>query len=71
MTKRPTIDMTEQGAQRVIPGAERITDRELAARRMAAPLRPIKPQQPANAGLFGSEHLQQQLPLGQGGKRHA
>lgn len=65
--KRPTIDKTEQGWQRVIPGAERITNAELARRKMAQPLRPSVPQRPADHGLFGDGHLQQPLPL-EGGK---
>jgi hypothetical protein len=67
MAKRPTIDLTDQGAQRVIPGAERITDAELARRKIAQPLRPSVPQRPADTGLFGDGHLQQPLPL-TGGK---
>ena len=45
-----------EGAQRVIPGAERISDRALAERRGRAPLRGPRgaeaPQQPADEGLF-------------------
>jgi len=67
--KRATIDQTEQGPQRVLPGAERISDRALAARRMAAPLRPSVPQRPASHGLFGDSHLQQPLPLKGGPRR--
>lgn len=67
MTTRPTIDATGQGQQHVLPGAERVTDREFAERRMAAPLRASKPQRPASHGLFGSDHLQQPLPLEQKG----
>lgn len=63
MAKRPTIDQTEQGAQRVLQGAERITERKLAERRMAAPLRASVPQRRADQGLFGQEHLQAPLPL--------
>ena len=63
MTQRPPIDRTDQGEQPVLPGAERLTDKEIAERRMAAPLRPTVPQRPADFGLFGSDHLQMPLPL--------
>jgi hypothetical protein len=70
MSKRPTIDQTDQGAQRVLPGAERINARELARHRMAAPLRATAPQRAADHGLFGSDQLQRPLPFGrQGGDR--
>ncbi len=38
--------------QAVIPGAERITDRELAERRMAGAMQPQTRQKPADHGLF-------------------
>jgi hypothetical protein len=47
-----TVDETAQGLQRVIPGAERITERARLERRMAAPLKPTKAQRPADDGLF-------------------
>lgn len=47
-----TIDNTDQGEQRVIPGAERITERARLERRAAAPLRAAKAQRPADDGLF-------------------
>jgi len=46
------IERTEAGAQRVIPGAERISERELAERGIAAPLRAKKGQLAADEGLF-------------------
>lgn len=49
---RPAIDATDQGDQRVIPGAERIADRELAERKSQGRLAPKKPQQDADEGLF-------------------
>lgn len=39
-----TIDQTEQGPQTVIPGAERITEREMLERRMNQPARTKAPQ---------------------------
>ena len=47
-----TLDKTDQGLQHVIPGAERISERARLERRMAAPLKPTKPQKPADDGLF-------------------
>lgn len=56
---------TETGAdgkpQTVIPGAERITDRERAQRGADQPLKPGKAQKPADQGLFGEPDTQ--LPL--------
>ncbi|MCH8188334.1 MAG: amidohydrolase family protein [Proteobacteria bacterium] len=49
---RPTIDKTDQGEQRVIPGTERISDKEFAERRMQGKLRPKAPQKEADEGLF-------------------
>jgi Region found in RelA / SpoT proteins len=40
------------GSQTVIPGAERISDRQLAERRMDAPLKPEVSQAPGDVGLF-------------------
>lgn len=50
---RPTVEATAQGEQTVLPGAERISDRELAERRGAAPLRAGVAQQDLDVGLFG------------------
>lgn len=41
--------------QAVIPGAERISDKSLAERRAAAPLKATRPQKNMDVGLFGSE----------------
>lgn len=46
------VEATEQGDQLVIPGAERITDKQLAERQGDAPLRAKAPQQAADEGLF-------------------
>lgn len=52
-TSRPTTDLTDQGVQTVLPGAERITDKELAERKSQGRLAPKKPQQTTEAeGLF-------------------
>ena len=56
---QPKAPSLEPGAdnlpQSVIPGAERISDKSLAERRAAAPLRASKPQKSMDVGLFGSE----------------
>lgn len=49
---RNTIDQSDQGEQHVLPGAERITERQRLERRIAAPLRAAKAQKPADSGLF-------------------
>jgi hypothetical protein len=58
-----TIDKTDQGDQLVIPGAERISDRELARRKMAGALKPSRSQAALDFGLFGAEADQPALPL--------
>ncbi len=61
VSRRPTVDVTDQGLQPVIPGAERITDRELLERRGDQPLRAKKRQKEADFGLFGDEKNQGEL----------
>lgn len=55
----------ERGAdgkpQTVLPGAERITDAELAKRKAAEPLKPKAAQQQADEGLFGDTAAQTDL----------
>ena len=46
------IERTAAGDQRVIPGAERIADAELAQRRAAGALRADRPQEASDFGLF-------------------
>ena len=41
---RPTTEQTDQGEQRIIPAAERVSDREVAERRGAEPLKPSEEQ---------------------------
>ncbi len=53
----PTV---EAGGQTVLPGAEKISDRTLAERTMAKPMRGGKPQKAADEGLFDIEARQQQ-----------
>lgn len=48
----PITEKTVAGEQTVIPGAEKISDKELAERKMEEPLRESKVQKPANEGLF-------------------
>jgi hypothetical protein len=59
---------SEMGAegrpQTVIPGAERISEAELAQRRADERLKPTAPQRPADEGLFGDTHLQDELFTG-------
>jgi hypothetical protein len=49
-----TIERTEQGLQHVLEGAERLTDRQLAERRMVARTKTTKPQKSfESTPLFG------------------
>ena len=54
----------EKGAegkpQLVVPGAERISDKELAERKAAAPMK-AKVEQKEAGGLFGEDHLQNEM----------
>lgn len=68
--KEPTVEKGAEGKpQTVIPGAERISDKKLAERRAEAPLRP-KVVQKDVGGLFGEDHLQDEL-FGMGGSTSA
>ena len=59
------LDPTPQGLQTVIPGAERISDRVLAERRMEQSLQPGAAQKPADEGLFDvAGRGQMELPEG-------
>jgi hypothetical protein len=55
------IELTEAGAQHVLPGAERINPAGIAKRRASEPLRPTKPQLPCEFGLFGDDAAQLDL----------
>lgn len=55
------VDKTAAGDQNVLPGAERISDKQLAERKMQAPMKGKKPQQAMDIGLFGDETKQQTL----------
>ncbi len=48
----PAVDLTDQGPQPAIPGAEKIPDRELAERRMEGRQTAAAPQKDADEGLF-------------------
>ncbi|MBX3504398.1 MAG: hypothetical protein KF895_02890 [Parvibaculum sp.] len=48
----PSTERTDAGEQTVIPGAERISDKALAERRMEQPRRATREQKPADEGLF-------------------
>lgn len=49
-----TIEQTDQGEQHVLEGAERLTDRQLAERRMTGRAKAKKPQQRIESTpLFG------------------
>lgn len=52
---------TAAGEQHVLPGAERISDAELAKRKSEQPLRPKAEQKPADQGLFSDEGKQADL----------
>lgn len=55
------VDKTEAGDQNVLPGAERISDRQLAERKMEGKKRSTKEQKPMDVGMFGDESKQQTL----------
>jgi hypothetical protein len=46
-------ESTTAGEQHVIPGAEKVSDAEIAKRKAKEPLRPKVGQKPADEGLFG------------------
>ncbi len=48
----PTVEKTAQGEQQVIPGAEKITEKALAERKMEGLLKSDKAQKPTDDGLF-------------------
>ena len=50
---RQKTESTHAGQQRVIPGAEKVSDAEIAKRRAREPLKPKVGQKPADEGLFG------------------
>lgn len=49
---KPGTERTDQGEQFVLPGAERISYRELAERRMAERMKGRGPQRPADTALL-------------------
>ncbi len=48
----PTVEPTEQGPQTVIPGAERISDKEAIERKADERIKPKVPQAPMDEGIF-------------------
>ena len=54
-------ESTSAGEQHVIPGAEKISDAEVAKRKAAEPLKPKLGQKPADEGLFGDWAYQTDL----------
>jgi len=52
---------SQLAGQHVFPGAEPISDAELAKRRTAQPLKPKAEQKPADQGLFSDECKQTSL----------
>lgn len=67
---RPPSRAVDDGGQAVLPGAERISDRALAERRGAAPLRAAVAQKAADDGLFdvagrGQADLLDAVPVGE------
>lgn len=55
------IERTAAGDQNVLPGAERISDKQLAERKMGQALKSGKPQKEMDIGLFGDESKQGSL----------
>jgi len=55
------LEATPAGPQHVLQGAERVTPGELARRRAATPLKPAKPQQACDAGLFSDDARQHDM----------
>ena len=58
---RTKTESTAAGEQHVIPGAEKVSDAEVAKRKAGQPLKPKLGQKPANEGLFGDEANQTDL----------
>jgi hypothetical protein len=54
-------ESTTAGEQHVIPGAEKVSDAEVAKRKAGEPLKPKVRQKPADEGLFGDEANQTDL----------
>jgi hypothetical protein len=54
-------ERTGAGEQHVMPGAERISDAELAKRRAEQPLKSKAEQKPADEGLFSDQSKQADL----------
>ena len=54
-------ECTSAGEQHVIPGAEKISDAEVAKRKAAEPLKPKVGQKPADECLFGHWSYQTDL----------
>jgi hypothetical protein len=50
---RTKTESTSAGEQHVIPGAEKVSDAEVAKRKAGDPLKPKVEQKPADEGLFG------------------
>jgi len=50
---RTKTESTRAGEQHVIPGAEKVSDAEVAKRKAGEPLKPKAEQKPADEGLFG------------------
>ena len=60
-SREPNPERTAAGEQHVLPGAERISDAELANRRAEQPLKPKAAQTPTDHGLFSDEAKQGSL----------
>lgn len=54
-------EQTKVGEQHIIPGAEKISDKELAERKMEGRMKPKTAQRAADEGLFGDAHKQGEL----------
>jgi hypothetical protein len=66
MTQQPNpsrtkTESTSAGEQHVIPGAEKVSDTEVAKRKAGEPLKPKVEQKAADEGLFGVRVCQTDL----------
>jgi len=60
-SSRTKTESTNAGEQHVIPGAEKVSEAEVAKRKAGEPLKPKVGQKPADEGFFGDEANQTDL----------
>jgi hypothetical protein len=61
VNRRTKTESTSAGEQHVIPGAEKVSDAEVAKQKAREPLKPKAAQKPADEGLFGDGASQTDL----------